>query len=170
MLLVAVKQKQLAHNPMPSCLLHTAPVLGGLPGAGKSSQWRAMAQHGSTSSTVGRTHSSREILLSSWPSTPKQDNRSGPQPPQQACLPEPSSSSSAVGRASATAGYLVIEGALGMVFVQWCLCLHSYHLHDCWPDGLSWLDAGSSSFHKAMVEVGKVSRCSRCPCVLILSK
>ena len=91
--------------------------------------------------------------------------RSGPPPLQQACSPEPSSSSSAFGRASATAGCLVIEGALGMVSVQWCLCLHSYHLHDCWPDGLSWLDAGSSSFHKAMIEAGKVSRCSRCPCV-----
>ena len=40
-----------------------------------------------------------------------------------------------------------------MVSLQWCLCPDSHHLLDCWPDGLSCLDAGSSFSHKAMVEV-----------------
>ena len=41
-----------------------------------------------------------------------------------------------------------------MMSLQWCLCPDSYHLHDCWPDELSFLDAGSSFPHKAMLEAG----------------
>lgn len=44
-----------------------------------------------------------------------------------------------------------------MVSSQWCLCLAGYRLHDCWPDELSCLDAGSSLLQKAMAAAGNRS-------------